>query len=443
MTAQKPPPDPVLIGNAVLAVKARLAPQGSWRESALRLFTRPLVRRMLRNRVEPATLVTALATPTPAVVRWQGLRERAGNLPPRPRILILKLDHIGDFIVGMPAIAHLRAAFPDARLTLVCASWNRAWAERTGWFEQVLQFDLFTRRNADWGGTTPEQFVEFAALDLAGYDLAIDLRHDADTRPLLAMAGATYRAGFCAPYDQGGSALDLALPDVEHISPKAGTGLPLHAELRLLLLAMTVSATFTAQPPHPAARLLSGRPPNRIRRYVILAPGAGSPIRVWPEQRLAAIARRLLDAADVDLVLTGGPSEAAAAAEVAAALPPERVENLCTILPLADLPDLIRGCSLYVGYDTGTTHLAAALGVPTVALLTGVPNLDVWYPLGRHVRVVAGRIACSPCYLRTASQCPYGVPCLDAIGVDDIWAACAEALAEGGLMRASRQTTPA
>ncbi|MBS0642652.1 MAG: glycosyltransferase family 9 protein [Proteobacteria bacterium] len=437
-----PPPDPILIGNAVLAIKARLAPQGSLREKAIRLLTRPLVRRMLRHRADVVTTVPDAGTPQPTVVRWHGLQERAGDLPRQPRILILKLDHIGDFIVGMPAIAHLRAAFPDARLTLVCASWNRPWAERTGWFEQVVQFNLFTQRNADWGGTTPEQFSEFAALDLAGFDLAIDLRHDPDTRPLLAMVGASFRAGFCAPYDQGGSALDIALPDVEHVEPEKGTGQPLHAETRLLLLAMAVSATFTPAPPHPALRLLTGGSSGRPRPYVILAPGAGSPIRVWPEDRLAAIAHRLLEVTAVDLVLTGGPAEADSAAQIAAALPAERIVNLCATLPLADLPDLIRACSLYVGYDTGTTHLAAALGVPTVALLTGVPNLDVWYPLGRHVRVVAGRIACSPCYLRTASQCPYGVPCLTAIGVDDIWAACAEALGEAGLLHNTRQTTP-
>jgi len=424
-------PDPIFIGNAVLAVKARLAPAGSLRERGLRLVTRPLFRALMRRR-RAAIIADVASHPKPTVVRWLGLAERAESLPQQPRILIMKLDHIGDFIVGMPAIAHLRAAFPEAALTLVCASWNRPWAERTGWFAEVVQFDLFTKRNADWGGTTPEQFEEFKALGLAGYDLAIDLRHDADTRPLLAMVGATFRAGFCAPFEAGGRELDIALPDIEHISPARGTGQPVHAETRLLLLAMMVSATFLPKPVHPAARLLTSAAPPVERPYVILAPGAGSPIRVWPEDRLTEIARRLIDAADVDVVLTGGPTEAPAAAEIAAALPPGRVRNLCNTLPLADLPDLVRQCTLYVGLDTGTTHLAASLGVPTVALLTGVPHLDVWYPLGRNVRVVASRIACSPCYFKVAEQCPYGVPCRDAISVEDVWAACTDALGAPG-----------
>ncbi len=431
MASEESKPDPVLIGNIVLGIKSRLAPNGSIRERTLRLFTRPLVRMVVRR--QRARIVEDVAAyPEPTVVRWQGLAEKAALLPEQASILILKLDHIGDFIVGMPAIEHIRNSFPAAALTLVCASWNRPWAERTGWFQHVVEFDLFTKRNADWGGTTPEQFVEFAALGLRGFDLAIDLRHDADTRPLLSLVGSRFRAGFCAPYEKGGRDLDISLPDTEHVTPLAGNGLPMHAEARLMLLAMTVARTFRPAGQHPAARLLSATAHHAasqdIRPYAILAPGAGSPIRCWPVDRLIAVARELLDRHDLDLVLTGGPSEAQAAAEVAAALPSDRVRNLCAVLPLADLPDLIQGCALYLGYDTGSTHLAAALGVPTVAILTGVPSIEVWYPLGANVNVVAGRIACSPCYFVRAEQCPYGVPCLTAITADHVWQACEEAL---------------
>ena len=122
----EPIPDPIVIGNAVLAIKARLAPAGSLRERGLRLVTRPLVRALMR-RHRAAIVADVASHPKPTVVRWLGLAERAETLPQQPRILILKLDHIGDFIVGMPAIAHIRTAFPDAALTLVCASWNRPW----------------------------------------------------------------------------------------------------------------------------------------------------------------------------------------------------------------------------------------------------------------------------------------------------------------------------
>ena len=435
MAAEESVPDPVLIGNIVLGIKSLVAPRGSIRERTLRLFTRPLVRMAIR-RQHARVAADVAAYPDPTVVRWRGLAERAALLPERARIVILKLDHIGDFVVGMPAIEHIRNSFPGADLTLVCASWNRGWAERTGWFQRVVPFDLFTKRSADWVGTAPEQFAGFAALGLSGFDLAIDLRHDADTRPLLGLIDARFRAGFCAPFNKGGGVLDLALPDTEHVTAQKGSGIPLHAETRLMLLAMVVARTFGPAGRHPAVRLLRSAAlgPRRAdaRPYAILAPGAGSPIRCWPIVRLIEVARRLADVPDLDLVVTGGPSEAAAAAEIVAALPADRVRNLCAVLPLEDIPDVIQGCALYLGYDTGTTHLAAALGVPTVAILSGVPNLKVWYPLGANVTVVAGRIACSPCHFVRAAQCPYGVACLTAISVDDVWQACADVLRPKG-----------
>lgn len=436
-------PDAVLIAEILIAVKSRVAPKGSVREKILRGITRPLLR-LLRRRRQARLVRDTAHYPVASVERWRGLAERAAALPDRPRILILKLDHIGDFIVGMPAIAHLRAGFPDASLALVCGSWNRPWAERSGWFDRVVAFDFFTKRNADWTGATQAQFDAFAALALGSFDLAIDLRHDADTRPLLARVDASFRAGFCAPVEKGGSQLDIALPDVEHVSPEAGTGQPLHADMRLMLLANLVTNTFRMAGPHPARVLVTGDTAAPIARpFAILAPGAGSPIRCWPVPHLTEIGRRLLDHKNLDLVLTGGPTEEQAAAEIAAALPADRVRNLCGHLPLADLPDLIRDCALYLGYDTGTTHLAASLGAPTVAILSGVPRIEVWYPMGQNVTVVVGRIACSPCYLVRAEQCPYGVPCLNAITVKHVWDACEETLARVALTPAPTPPTMA
>jgi ADP-heptose:LPS heptosyltransferase len=420
----------IMIGNAVLGLKARLAPRNSFRERMLHVVTRPLTSRMLRRQLERAAAGPA---PVTSVVRWQGITGRAASLPERPRILIMKIDHIGDFVTGMPAMEELRAGFPGARFTLVCASWNRPWAERMGWFEEIVEYDFFTKRQADWNGATEAQVEAFAALALGRFDIAIDLRHDVDTRPLLARVDAAFRAGFRAPADGGGAMLDIALPEMERVSVQAGTGLPVHASLRLRLLALAVTASFGAQAAHPANALVTGDSRQKPRRpFAILAPGAGSLIRCWPVARMTEVARRLLDDYDFDLVLVGGPAEAAAGAEMAASLPAERTRDLCGILPLAELPDLIRDCALYVGCDTGTTHLAAALGAPTVAIISGVPDIDVWYPMGPDVDVVAGRVACSPCRLVDPKTCPFGVTCLNSITAEHVWHACRESLTRSG-----------
>ncbi|MDR3535946.1 MAG: glycosyltransferase family 9 protein [Acetobacteraceae bacterium] len=360
--------------------------------------------------------------PQATVAIWKGLRTKAAALPHAPRIVVLKLDHLGDFITGLAAMAQLRASFPDSRITLVCGSWNRTWAETSGLFDVVLPFDFFAAvSGANDGGL--QGIAKFKELPIGPCDLAVDLRHDFDTRPLLQAVDAAFRAGFCAPVEMGGGALDIALPDLEHISIEAGTGRPVHAEMRLELLVAAIVSAWS-QRSHPARRLVAGtatRGPDRA--YAVLAPGAGSPIRVWPADRLIEVGRTLTERYDFDIVLTGSPAEREACAAIAAALPAERTWNLAGELTLAGLPALIDRASLYVGYDTGTTHLAAALGVPTVAVMGGIPDPDVWHAEGLRVSVVTARIACSGCYLKHPGDCPFGVRCLLAISADHVLAA--------------------
>jgi ADP-heptose:LPS heptosyltransferase len=330
-------------------------------------------------------------------------------------------------------LQHLRDTFADAELTLVCGSWNVGLAERSELFNRVLAFDFFVTQGvyvSDWESA-------FSVLPLGTYHLAIDLRHDSDTRQVLALVKAAFRAGFCAPANAGGETLDIALPDVENVSIKSGTGRPLHAEQRLLMLANIVTSTF-APKPHPAHRLLSQDKNYRGsgRPYAVLSPGAGQSIRIWPVDRLIEVARKLIDQHGLDIVVIGGTAEQDAGSAFLHALPEGRVHNVAGSLSMTDLPNLLHSACLYVGYDTGPTHLAAGLGVPTVSVLSGVPSSEVWHTIGQQVVVLTGGAACSPCHLSRPAQCPFGTICLDIIRADDVVAAC-----ESLLLRCRTATT--
>lgn len=119
---------------------------------------------------------------------------------------------------------------------------------------------------------------------------------------------------------------------------------------------------------------------------VVLHPGAGSPRKAWPG--FAALARRLA-AAGWPVVVTAGPADAAALAPLlgdggfAAG-------RIARDLPLRRLGALLGEARAFVGNDSGPSHLAAALGCPTLALF-GPTDSVVWAPLGSHVRVVNGK----------------------------------------------------
>ncbi|MGI8553584.1 MAG: methyltransferase domain-containing protein [Dehalococcoidia bacterium] len=129
------------------------------------------------------------------------------------RILVLKVDHRGDFIMGRPAMELLRREFPSSHLTLVCGPWNRVEADQLGLFDEVIEFSFFQEVASHVPHTsTEEERVALFAKEMIQrkFDLALDLRVDQDTRQLLTAVDADHRAGFGVadrfPF------LDIALP---------------------------------------------------------------------------------------------------------------------------------------------------------------------------------------------------------------------------------------
>ena len=133
---------------------------------------------------------------------WIDRRGRPRPRFPIRRILVLKPDHIGDFLMVDPAIALLRQFFPEARIELVCGSWNVGLAERLGRFDAVHAVDMFHEVSGEQSSeVVAEEARErgakaLAALALGPFDLAVDLRYDMDSRRFLQNVDARAYAGF-------------------------------------------------------------------------------------------------------------------------------------------------------------------------------------------------------------------------------------------------------
>ena len=117
------------------------------------------------------------------------------HLPAKLQILVLKLDHLGDFIIGTPGLQRVREAFPAAHIRLVVGSWNRVAAEASGLANEVVVYNYFPQHSRGWDGKPHERVEKFHALTTGRYDIAIDLRVDEDTRWLLAGVEAGLRCG--------------------------------------------------------------------------------------------------------------------------------------------------------------------------------------------------------------------------------------------------------
>jgi ADP-heptose:LPS heptosyltransferase len=129
--------------------------------------------------------------------------------------------------------------------------------------------------------------------------------------------------------------------------------------------------------------------------YVVMHPGSGSRRKNWPAREWIAVLDRLLVTDDLRLVVTAGPADTEAVAELmrAAADRPVLRQRVST-LPEASLEQLaavIAQSALYLGNDSGVSHLAAAVGTPTLAVF-GPTDPAIWRPRGRRVRVLGGTV---------------------------------------------------
>ncbi|WP_152997825.1 glycosyltransferase family 9 protein [Sphingomonas sp. HT-1] len=139
--------------------------------------------------------------------------EIAARRPAPARILLLKLDHLGDFVLAVPALRQLRAAFPQAHIELVVGPWNADLARDCGLVDTVTLFSVFPRNASEEAVDVRGQRALFETILTGHYDIAIDLRTDADTRFLLAGVSADVRAGLGNSEDH--PFLDIFLP-IDH-----------------------------------------------------------------------------------------------------------------------------------------------------------------------------------------------------------------------------------
>jgi ADP-heptose:LPS heptosyltransferase len=184
---------------------------------------------------------------------------------------------------------------------------------------------------------------------------------------------------------------------------------------------------------------------KRQRKYpnrplVALCPGCKKPGNAWPAERFLDIARRLLNLDLCELVILGGPAERGLADFLMAKLE-GRAIHAAGCFSVSESAALLARCSLLIGLDTGTTHLAAAVGVPCVVLQSANSFPGHWDPLGENHVVLRAAVPCEGCLLQ---ECPVeGHPCMRNITVDIAWEAIQRAVSTLGLGRAAELSAAA
>lgn len=278
-----------------------------------------------------------------------------------PKILVVRGGAIGDFILTLPVLSALKERFPDVSLEVLGYPHIASLAVESGLATGVRPIDARSLAGffAAGGELDPDlrrYFAEFA--------IVVSFLYDPDDVFRANVARCSKAQFIVAPH-------------------RADDHAGIHAT-EVYLKALERLAIFNAD---ATPRLTIGSMANSHQRRVIAAhPGSGSSLKNWPEERWALLLARIIDTTNHNLCLVGGEAEDGRIERLATRLPAQRVE-VARSLPLPQVARRLQHCGLFVGHDSGISHLAAALGLPVIALWANSVEA-VWRPRGERVTVL-------------------------------------------------------
>jgi len=345
-------------------------------------------------------------------------------------LLVVRMSAMGDIIHAMPAVAALREVLPKVTIGWVV---EERWAEllsssRSAGSENIAGWQLVhkihTVNTKKWRSqltsSSTRQEITKAVKELRAmkYEVAVDFQGLIRSAVLAKLSGAKTIYGFAQPRERA-----ARIFYTKHVAARGEHIVEKNLSLAGSMVNRELTVAHSELPSDETAERDCERwlDEQKIKKFVILNPGAGWPSKQWPAEHYGRLAKDLGHIGFKPLINAGpGEQELARMVKIASGDTADMVE--CSI------PQLIaftRHASLFVGGDTGPMHLAAALGIPVVAIF-GPTNPARNGPYGTHSIVLRSSSSST-----NHSQRAQLDPGLLEISSAEVFAACQKLLCAG------------
>lgn len=318
------------------------------------------------------------------------------------KILVIRAGALGDVILTLPVLRVLREHFPRAHIEVMGYPATLGWIQGQGCVDAIRSIEQ---------GSMASFFVRDGSLpeDLRTYFGRFDwiLLYSQDQEGVfsenLRRAGARQVISWPAF-----SAAGERVHENDHLL-KALRGLGIEVDNRTPCIHLTDADRATARIFWEKWRL-------HDQPVFVIHPGSGGRSKCWMPERFARIGDELVTAYGGTVLVLKGPADE------------EQVHEMTTYMntpfivvegrPVLEVAGMLERATLFLGNDSGITHLAVGVGAPTITLF-GPTDPAVWAPRGDHVVVLHRPVPCAPCTREERLRCPHR-RCVEAISVEDV-----------------------
>ncbi len=337
------------------------------------------------------------------------------------RILIVRTDRIGDVLLSTPVIKALRDNYPYAYIAMMVSPYGKNIVEDNPYLDEVIVYDK-DGKHKSWGRS-----LKFALnLKKKRFDLAVILHPTNRVHLVAFFAGIRRRVGY-------GRKLGFLLTDrIKHIKQlgekhESEYALDLVRYLGIEPKEKTLFLPINPESEAWVEELFKHEEIKKTDRLLAIHPGASCPSKIWPNERFADVADRLIARYGFKALVIAGPKDLALAESVIRHMHKPAV-NLSGKTSVSQLASILKRCNLFISNDSGPVHIACAVGTPVISIFgrkqKGLSPAR-WGPTGKKDRVLHKESGCIECF---AHNCTKEFACLKAITVDDVINAADEIL---------------
>ena len=328
------------------------------------------------------------------------------------RILLIKPDFMGDFILSIPSLRKIRAKYPYAHIDIILGSWNKKIAEELKIFDNIYMLDYLKNEflsNPDSNYNYNKDELDKLTKNIGYYDLAIDLRPHPDSRFIILKVNSGYKVAYSTNNPAVDSFINVALPYEIDLPNKIVKSNLESISVQMLKLVDCLPADYNDYLELPDFKINKNLDKVNIALFLL----SGRKIKNWGNKNFEKLIRMFINSGiinKINIYFANDNEKRQFNIEMHDKL------KFYTGLNFQNLVASLKENNICISNDSFGAHIGSYIGLPVIDLFSGTDVVAESAPVfGRNNYVIFKYSECAPCHLSKIEDCKFNFACYDGI----------------------------